>query len=138
MGIQECPGRSYRKGEDRMKGIRRIKQVGFTLIEVLIALFVLSMVLLPMSTMVYSVMSATALSKEVSTATTLAQDLMERFKNLSFSSLNSGNDSTILGNVTYDRQWTVSTAGNMKTIAVTVNWTDRIPHNVSMTTQRGE
>ncbi len=121
-----------------MKGIKREKHFGFTLIEVLVALFILSIVLLSMSTMVYSVINATAQSKEMSTATTLAQDLMERLKNSPFSSLNSGNDSTTLGNVTYNRQWTVSVVGNMKTISVTVNWTDRIPHNVSITTQRGE
>ena len=113
-------------------------QRGFTLTELLISLFILSVVLLALSTMVYSVMRATAQSKGMATATTLAQDRMESLKNTSFSSLASGSDSTSLGNITYNRTSTVITVGNIKTITVAVSWTDRLPHNVSITTVRGE
>ncbi len=118
--------------------MKRINQRAFTLIELLIALFILSVVLLALSTMVYSVMRATAQSKGMATATTLAQDRMESLKNTSFTSLTSGSDSTSLGNITYNRTWTVSTVGNIRTITVTVSWTDHRPHNVSFTTLRGE
>ncbi len=125
----------------RFKKIWKTKKCdGFTLIELLIALFILSVVLLALSTMVYSVMRATAQSKGMATATTLAQDVLENLKNSSYSSLASGNDtkSPAPGNITYNRQWTVSTVGNIKTIEVTVSWTDHRPHNVSFTTLRGE
>jgi Tfp pilus assembly protein PilV len=111
---------------------------GFTLIETLISLSVLFVVLLGMSSMVFSVIRATAQSKETTTATTLLQDKMESLKNMSISSLTSGNDSASFGNITYLRQWAISTAGNLKTITVTVNWTSRGPHGVSVTTLRGE
>jgi prepilin-type N-terminal cleavage/methylation domain-containing protein len=111
---------------------------GFTLIEILIAVFILSVVLLAISTMVFSVMRATSQSKEMATATTLVQDKLETLKNASVASLVSGNDSISLGNITYLRQWIISTAGNIKTITVSVNWISRGTHNVSITTLRGD
>jgi prepilin-type N-terminal cleavage/methylation domain-containing protein len=112
---------------------------GFTLIEILIAIFILSVVLLSLSSMVYSIMRSTSLSKETSRATTLMQDQMERLKNTPLTSLNSGSDPpTSLGNITYSRTWSVTTAGNIRTITVTVNWTDRGSHSVTMTTLRGD
>jgi hypothetical protein len=87
--------------------------------------------------MVYSVMQATSTSKETSTATTLMQDQMEKLRNISLASLTSGNDTVQLGNINYSRQWSVSTTGNISTISVTVNWTDRSPHTVSASTLRG-
>jgi len=122
--------------------MKRKNQRGFTLTELLIALFILSVVLLALSTMVYSVMRATAQSKGMATATTLAQDKIESFKNLSYSSLTLGTFNEPItpsgSSITYNRQWTVSTVGNIKTITVIVSWTDRLPHNVSITTVRGE
>jgi len=114
------------------------REAGFTLIEVLIALFVLTAALLAISSMVYSVMGSTSLSKEVGTATTLMQDKMESLRNTPVSSLSSGNDTIQLGNVDYLRQWSVAASANTRTITVTIDWTSRGPHNVSMTTLRGE
>ncbi len=114
------------------------KKDGFTLIELLIAVFILSVVLLAISSMVYSVMRATSNSKETSTATTLMQDKMEALKNTSILSLASGSDTQHLGNIDYLRQWSISTAANVRTITVTVNWANRGPHTVTMTTLRGD
>jgi len=114
------------------------RESGFTLIELLIALFVLTVGLLAISSMVYSVMNATSLSKETGTATTLMQDKMENLKHTVVSSLTSGTDTIKLGNVDYLRQWSVAAAANTRTVTVTVDWTDRGPHTVSMTTLRGE
>jgi prepilin-type N-terminal cleavage/methylation domain-containing protein len=118
--------------------MKKRDQQGFTLAEILIALFVLSVVLLAISTIVFSVMRATSQSKEMATATTLVQDKLETLRNASVASLGSGNDSIILGNITYLRQWIISTSGNIKTITVSVNWNSRGTHNVSMTTLRGD
>ena len=121
-----------------MKRKRKQSPLGFTLIETVISLCILSVVLLGMSSMVFSVIRATAQSKEMATATTLLQDKMENLKNISIGSLTSGSDSASLGNITYLRQWAVSTVGNLKTITVTVNWTSRRSHDVSVTSLRGE
>ena len=118
--------------------MRRRKENGFTLIELLIALFILTVVLLAISSMVYSVMRSTSNSKETTTATTLMQDKMETLKNSDLASLAPGNDSVTLGNVNYIRQWAITTAGNIRTITVTVNWTNRGSHTVTMTTLRAD
>ena len=114
------------------------REAGFTMIELLVALVVLTAGLLAISSMVYSVMNSTSLSKETGTATALMQDKMESLKHTVVSSLISGSDTIRLGNVDYLRQWNVAPAANTRTITVTVNWTDRGPHTVSMTTLRGE
>jgi prepilin-type N-terminal cleavage/methylation domain-containing protein len=111
---------------------------GFTMIELLVAVFILCVVLLAISSMVYSVMRATSNSKETSTATTLMQDKMEALKNSSLLSLAPGNDTQHLGNIDYLRQWSISTTANIRTITVTVNWTNRGSHTVTMTTLRGD
>jgi prepilin-type N-terminal cleavage/methylation domain-containing protein len=115
-------------------------QRGFTLIEALISLCILSVALLGMSSMVFSVIQATAQSKETTTATTLLQDKMENLKNTNISLLPTGtfSETVSLGNITGTRQWAISTVGNLKTITVTVNWTSRGPHGVSFTTLRGQ
>lgn len=118
--------------------MKRKKESGFTMIELLIALFVLSFALLAISSMVYSVMNSTALSRETAAATTLTQDKLESLKNTVVSSLTSGNDAIQLGSVNYRRQWTVAPSANTRTITVTVNWTSRGPHSVATTTIRGE
>jgi prepilin-type N-terminal cleavage/methylation domain-containing protein len=114
------------------------RESGFTLIELLIALFILTTAVLAMGKMVYSVMNSTALSKENGTATTLMQDKLETLKHTVVSSLTSGSDTIQLGNVDYLRQWNVVASANIRTITVTVNWTDRGPHTVTMSTLRGE
>ncbi len=117
--------------------MKRMRQRGFTLTEILIALFILSFVLLSLSAMVISVMRATAQSKGMAIATTLAQDKMESLKSLKYSSLTSGSDPVIIGKVTYDRRWTVSPSGNLKIIHVAVTWSGPPSHGVSLTTLRG-
>jgi prepilin-type N-terminal cleavage/methylation domain-containing protein len=120
------------------------RESGFTFIELLIALFVLTVALLAISSMVYSVMNSTSLSKETATATALMQDKMESLKHTVVASLTSGNDTIQLGNVDYLRQWSITpippppTPTNARSITVTVSWTSRGPHTVSMTTMRGE
>ena len=114
------------------------RESGFTMIELLVALIVLTAGLLAISSMVYSVMNSTSLSKETGTATALMQDKMEGLKHTVVSSLTSGSDTIRLGNVDYLRQWNVAAAANTRTVTVTVGWTDRGPHTVSMTTLRGE
>lgn len=118
--------------------MKRLRARGFTLIEVLVALFVLTAVLLGMSTMVLSVIRATGQSKELSTANTLLQQQMETLRNTGYDSLSSGSDSSTVGSIAYNRQWTITTSGNIRAITVTVGWTDRIPRNVSLTTYRAE
>ena len=118
--------------------MKRRNQQGFTFIETLSSMFILTVVLLAVGSLVYSTMRSTTSSKEMTVATTLMQDKMEGLRNTSLSSLNSGNDTVHLGNIDYTRQWAVAASGNIRRITVDVNWNSRGSHAVTMTTFRGD
>jgi prepilin-type N-terminal cleavage/methylation domain-containing protein len=117
---------------------------GFTLIEVLIAMFLLSVAIFAIISTTPLLIKENALDKMATTATTLAKDKMESLKNQSYQSygnLSTGTDSVTMDS-TYTRSWTVSPntpAANMKTIAVTVSWSWMgVTKNVSLNTIVGE
>ena len=105
---------------------------GFTLVEVLIAMFILVVALLGMAAVTVSVINGNSFSKEVTSATTLAQDKMEELKDTAYSSLASGSDT----NSIYTRTWTVtSPISDAKTIVIVVSWSrSGNAHNVSLRT----
>jgi len=117
------------------------KPEGFTLIEVVIGLVILAIGLLAIAAMQITSTKGGYFSNNVTQATIFAQDKLEYLKNLSYrdSDLSSGqhNEGTISGTI-FSRQYTiVEDAGNsMKTITVTVQWTDRGNHNLSFSTIR--
>ena len=117
--------------------MNQVREKGFTLLEILVALFLLSVVLLATSNMVYSVIKAASQSKEKSMAVVFAQDKMEFLKNTGFSSISVGSDSPSYGGITYSRVWSVTTSGNVKIISLTVSWTDRVSRSLTLTTMRG-
>ena len=118
--------------------MKRKNQSGFTLIETVISLFILAVVLLAISSLVCSIMRSNSQSRELTAATTLAQDKLESLRQRRFVSLTPGSDSVRLGNIDYVRQWAVSVTGNIAIITVTLNWTSRGAHQVSLATLRGE
>jgi Tfp pilus assembly protein PilV len=108
---------------------------GFTLIEILIAIFLLVTALLGVISTTVIVIKSNSLSKTMTTATTLAKDKMEGLRNTSFNSIIPGGPE--MKETIYSRNWTVTckngsgavidctTASSqvvMKTIAVTVTW----------------
>jgi type IV pilus assembly protein PilV len=120
---------------------------GFTLIEILVAVFLLVAALLGVISTTVIVIQSNSLSKTMTTATTLARDRMEQLKNTGYAALAGGADyakmdstvqTTSTADSIYTRIWTVtidSPADGMKTITVTVRWTWRgALRNVSLTT----
>tara|TARA_B100000315_G_scaffold141720_1_gene130780 strand:+ start:2363 stop:2854 length:492 start_codon:yes stop_codon:yes gene_type:complete len=102
-------------------------QKGFTLLEVLIALTILSVGLLGLASITASVIRTNSFSDDFTTTTALAQDKLEELVNTTFGGLTNGNDTVDAdGNVgsKYSRSWTITTAGTRADIAVTVTWTD--------------
>ena len=141
-------------------------RAGFTLIEVLIALTILSIGLLGVALMQVTSISATTFSREMNVATGLAQDMLEKLSTLTYTDTTTdpaltagahpgaadvnrdldvdtlppflavalGNANIIdergltLGPTLYTRTWSVTDntpATDMKSIAVTVSWTER-------------
>ena len=111
---------------------------GFTLIEALLAMSLLSIAVFGMFSLLHSVMGYNEFAETVSTATTLAQDKVEALKNTAFSSVPVGspaetdsgldeNGTTGAGGI-YTRTTTVTidpTYSNVKRVTVAVSWSWR-------------
>jgi prepilin-type N-terminal cleavage/methylation domain-containing protein len=108
---------------------------GFTLIEVMIAMFVLVVGLLGVAGVATTVINGNTFSREITTATTLAQDKMEELKDTTYSNIASGSDTQ---ESIYTRTWTStpdSPDADMKTIDVTVQFLWKgATHNVTLKT----
>lgn len=121
------------------KAVRKPK--GFTVIEVVAALIILAIGFLAIATIEITSTKAGYFSSNVTRATIFAQDKLEYLKNLHYSdsNLSSGqHNEGILSNSIFSRQYYVveDTGNSMKTITVTVNWTDRGNHSISFSTIR--
>lgn len=106
---------------------------GFTIVEVMIALVVLSIAFLGLNSTLLAVIDTNNFSRRMMTATTLAQDKLEELKNLPYDALAAGeskdpqNPLTPTGAVggSYTRVWQVTLDApdpGTKTVAVTVTW----------------
>lgn len=117
---------------------------GFTLLEITVAVFLLVMALLSLISTTVIVIKSNSLGNTMTTATTLAGDKMEQFKNTAYANLAGGTgtdyadiDSTVQTTSTaetiYTRTWTITcrdvndvtvscSQSVLKTIAVTVQW----------------
>jgi prepilin-type N-terminal cleavage/methylation domain-containing protein len=97
-------------------------QGGFTLVECLIAIFILSVALMGMAAFMGSLMKANLQSKQIQTASTVMEGKMEELKNIPSNLLTNGNDTVAEGSTTYTRTWTIASAGgNLKNINITVD-----------------
>lgn len=108
---------------------------GFTLIEALLAMSLLSIAVFGMFSLLHSVMWYNEFAETVTTATTLAQDKVEALKNTDYSSITVGspaatdsgldeNGSTGAGGI-YTRTTTVTvdpTYSDIKRVTVNVSW----------------
>lgn len=95
---------------------------GFTLVEIMVAMAILTIALLSLASVTVMVIKGNSFSKTMTTATTLARDKLEQLKNTGYDSLAGGADT--VGSI-YTRTWTVtnnSPAADMKTIEVVVQW----------------
>jgi prepilin-type N-terminal cleavage/methylation domain-containing protein len=105
------------------------REGGFTLIEVMIGTVILTIVSLGLCALTVSTIRGNAFSRQLTTATTLAQDRIEQVKRLGYP-----NAHTVVGTEAYGtianfpgfkRVTAVAAntpAANVKTIAVTVSW----------------
>ena len=77
---------------NRARNPRRARQEGFTLIEILVAVVILSVGLLGMAAMTIIIIRGNRMAVRQTNATNLAQQLMERLKDVDFNTL--GTDSS--------------------------------------------
>jgi len=113
---------------------------GFTLIEVLIAIVILSVGLLGMASLTVGIINGNRFSNDLTTATTLAQDKMEEIRGASYSSVASETKAVLSSPYDeYKREVTItddSPATGMKTVSVKVYWggASKEDHNVELET----
>ncbi len=106
---------------------RAQNQRGFTLIEIMVAVTLLSIGLLGMAGLTVGIMRGNALSSEVTTATALAQAKMEDIKRLGYSGVSSSAEgySAISGYPLYRRDTVIDVDTpkvGTKTVTITVFW----------------
>jgi type II secretion system protein I len=100
---------------------------GFTLIEVLVAMVVLAAGLLGVAGLTMGVIKGNLYSKNVTSATMVAEQMIENVQRVGYTSADTlaGSSTVSMAGTTYTRVTTVNSAtpgANMKTVTVTVSW----------------
>ncbi len=100
---------------------------GFTLIEVLIAIVVLSVGLLGVAGLTIGIIKGNLYSKNVTSATVVGEQLIEAARRVGYTNANTltGTDTVSMGGTSYTRVTSVNSdtpAANMKTVTVTISW----------------
>ena len=111
------------------------KSKGFTLLEVLVALIILSFALLALAGLMVTTTKNNAVGNYVTEAATFAQDKLEELRALKWENLIDGNNTDQRGGSTginYTRNWNVKTNGSLKTITINVDWNDRTAHSINL------
>lgn len=116
---------------------------GFTFIEVLIAIAILSIGLLGLATMSTTASKFNAFSKNKTTAIALGQDKMEELKRIIPTTTLTSANNAIENNINekgeaggiFTRSVTITGgAAQLTTLAVTITWRDYSLHTVTLTT----
>jgi prepilin-type N-terminal cleavage/methylation domain-containing protein len=109
---------------------------GFTLMEVMIAILVLSVALLALAGLQMISIRGNSFGNRMTEAITLAKDLMEEMKNAEWDQIGdkSGPVPPPPEKPIYHRGCTVSQSGNIKTVTVTVTWDNGL-HRVALVTK---
>ena len=101
---------------------------GFTLIEIMIALVILSIGLMALAGMQVSAIKGNAFSKRMTTAVSIAEQIIEQIKNMPYDNIQSQSSSQInQSDLNFTSQIIVannSPVNNTKTVTVTVTWID--------------
>jgi prepilin-type N-terminal cleavage/methylation domain-containing protein len=108
---------------------RKARERGFTLIEVLVAIIVLSLAMAGMVALSANGTQATAYTRHAGEASMVGQDKLERLKVTPAVTLANGTDTVDAHEIAsagapYTRTWTVTWNGTIATLVVQVTWTD--------------
>jgi prepilin-type N-terminal cleavage/methylation domain-containing protein len=117
------------------------KSKGFTLVEVLVSLVILSIALLALAGLMVSTTRNNASGGHLTEAATFAQDILERLRVSPLTSIPTGVmiQNTCVGStgIIYTGSWTAvaNGSGTLDTINITVSWADPAklqPHSINM------
>ena len=116
----------------RAHGAQQASCRGFTVIEVIVAAFLLTIGLVATSQLVVMATGQVAVSRQQSAATTLAAQTVEQYRDINFATLGAGcapsctyTTTPTVGAITYTVQTVVSVndpAAGLKRVTVSVTW----------------
>ena len=116
-----------------------MKSKGFTLIEVLIALVILSVAFLALAGLMVQTTKNNSFGGRITEAATFAQEKLEEFRAIGWEKIipnTSGIDYPDgATGIVYTRNWRVTpnpANGNLKEITVTINWADQTKHSIRL------
>jgi type IV pilus assembly protein PilV len=99
------------------------RESGFTLLEVIVAISILTVGLLAVASMQMAAMRGNSFASQATESITWAQDKLEDLMALTYAQVASGGPETTPDN--YTVTWAVTTVGNVKRITVTVSWSEK-------------
>lgn len=113
---------------------------GFSLIEVLVSLVILSISLLALAGLMSTTTKNNAFGSNMTEAATLAQDKLEELRVTNWDDIVDGNDINQIRGFNYDRAWTMALGPNSplppndndKRVTVTVNWNDGMNRSIGV------
>jgi len=111
-----------------------IKSNGFSLVEVLVALVILSIALLALAGLMVYATKSNSFAGHMTEATTFAQDKLEELRARSWVNMTPGSDSTKMSTgLDFSRAWSVTTNadGTLRTVTITVNWNDGVSRSIT-------
>ncbi len=134
----------------------QVRSKGFTMIEVLIALVILSVAFLGLAGLMVQTTKNTSFGGLMTEAATFAQDKLEELRAGPWIALTPGSDlihviddgsggrkveikgwvppNNLTSGKDFDRRWTVLPNGNLnRNITITVNWNDKTMRSISLT-----
>ena len=111
---------------------------GFSLIEILIALVILSISLLALAALMVTTTQNNSFGGHMTEAATFAQGKLEELRATSWVAITSGSDKMSSNGMDFARNWTVVpnaivapyTEPTLNTVTITVNWNDRTNHSI--------
>ncbi len=112
------------------------KMNGFALVEVLVALIILSISLLGLGGLMVTTTKNNSFGSHMTEAATFAEAKLEELRAMRGENVPEGTNSDQKSGSTginYTRNWTVATSGVLKMITISINWQDRTNHSIRLT-----
>ena len=118
--------------------IKFMKSKGFSLIEVLIALIILSIAFLGLAGLMIQTTRNNSFGGRITEAATFAQDKLEELRSTPWVAITSGSDKISVNGMDFARNWTIVpnaivapyTEPTLNTITISINWNDQTNHTM--------
>ena len=118
--------------------INLMKSKGFSLIEVLIALIILSIAFLGLAGLMIQTTRNNSFGGRITEAATFTQDKLEELRSTPWVAITSGSDRISVNGMDFARNWTIVpnaivapyTEPTLNTITISINWNDQTSHTM--------